>query len=233
VTLVDSLGEALLTRRYAIEASNSEQVMIARAIADVRHYQTQRRDLLVAVVQDGAHEMWNLVRPELETLRNEGRLRSWSEAIDFCHLLERLSEALELCADTGRQWRLQSWRADLENKDGAIDSIASFLRFRRFLVRIRSHARRQHQQLCCGCLDQQLHSSSRPVQLRPSTVSVDASERNDFRRPIAVTPKHAWATRRTVAHVFSVSYSICRITNTLRYSNLVTVAPAGCMNVAQ
>ncbi len=46
-------------------------------------------------------------------------------------MLERLNEALELCGDTGRQWRLQSWRADLENKDGAIDSIASFLRFHR------------------------------------------------------------------------------------------------------
>lgn len=131
VTLVDSLGEALLTRRYAIEASDSEQVMIARAIADVRHYLTQRRDLLVAVVQDGAHEMWNLVRPELEKLRTEGLLHSWSEAIDFCHLLERLSEALELCGDAARQWRLQSWRADLENKNNAIDSVASFLRFHR------------------------------------------------------------------------------------------------------
>ena len=129
VSLVNDQGEALLTRRYAIEASDSEEVLIARAIADVRHYLTQRRELLVAVVQDGAHEMWNLVRPELEKLRTEGRLRSWSEAIDFCHLLERLSEALELCGDTARQWRLQSWRTDLENKDGAIDSIASFLRF--------------------------------------------------------------------------------------------------------
>jgi len=131
VTLVDSLGEALLTRRYAIEVSDSEEVLIARAIADVRHYLTQRRELLVAVVQDGAHEMWNLVRPELEKLRTEGLLRSWSEAIDFCHLLERLGEALELCGDQGRQWRLQSWRTDLESKDGAIDSIASFLRFHR------------------------------------------------------------------------------------------------------
>ncbi len=72
VTLVDSLGEALLTRRCAIEASDSEQVLVSRAKADVRHHLTQRRDLLAAVVQDGAHEMWNLVRPELGKLRNEG-----------------------------------------------------------------------------------------------------------------------------------------------------------------
>jgi hypothetical protein len=131
VSLVDDQGEALVTRRYAIEASDSERAMVARAMADVRHYLTQRRDLLVAVVQDGAHEMWNLVRPELEKLRTDGLLRTWSEAIDFCHLMERLSDALELCGDEQRQWRLQSWRADLENRDGAINSIASFLRFHR------------------------------------------------------------------------------------------------------
>lgn len=131
VSLVDDQGETLVTRRYAIEASDSERTMVARAMADVRHYLTQRRDLLVAVVQDGAHEMWNLVRPELEKLRTDGLLRTWSEAIDFCHLLERLSDALELCGDEQRHWRLQSWRADLENRDGAINSIASFLRFHR------------------------------------------------------------------------------------------------------
>jgi hypothetical protein len=31
------------------------------------------------------------------------------------------------------------------------------------LVRFRSHARSQRQQLCCGCLDQQLHGWSRPT----------------------------------------------------------------------
>lgn len=131
VSLVDGDGETLITRRYAIEASDSEQDMMARAMADVRHYLTQRRDLKVAVVQDGAHEMWNLVRPELSKLRTERLLRCWSEAIDFCHLAERLNDALELCGDTARSWRLESWRADLEATDRAIDSIAAFLRFHR------------------------------------------------------------------------------------------------------
>jgi hypothetical protein len=131
VSLVDEDGETLITRRYAIEASDSEQDMMVRAMADVRHYLTQRRELKVAVVQDGAHEMWNLVRPELRKLQTEGHLRCWSEAIDFCHLIERLSAALELCGDTARSWRLDSWRADLEATDSAIESIAAFLRFHR------------------------------------------------------------------------------------------------------
>ena len=131
VTLVDNQGEALITRRYAIEASDSEHELIARAIADVQHSLTQRRDLNVAVVQDGAPEMWNLVRPELTKLQEKGLIGAWSEAIDFCHLLERLGEALELIGDKDRQWRLKVWSQSFEAHDGTIDSVASFLRFHR------------------------------------------------------------------------------------------------------
>ena len=131
VTLVDSQGEALVTRRYAIEASDSQHALIARAMADVQHSLTQRRDLIVAVVQDGAPEMWNLVRPELAKLQNKGLIVTWSEAIDFCHLLERLGEALELIGDKDRLWRLKVWTQSFEQDDGTIDSVASFLRFHR------------------------------------------------------------------------------------------------------
>jgi hypothetical protein len=131
VTLVDKHGDALVSRRYASDASACEHTLIERVMADVRHYVTQRPDLLVGVVQDGAHEMWNLVRPELENLKHLGVIDSWSEAIDFCHLLERLSETLELIGDDNRIWRLQNWRADLETCNNTIDSIASHLRFHR------------------------------------------------------------------------------------------------------
>lgn len=131
VTLVDIHGEALLTRRYAIDASACEHTLIGRVMEDVRHYATKRSDLLVGVVQDGAHEMWNLVRPELAKLKQQGVIDNWSEAIDFCHLLERLSEALELIADDNRLCRLQRWRADLESCDSTIDSIVRYLRFHR------------------------------------------------------------------------------------------------------
>jgi hypothetical protein len=131
VTLVDRHGEALVTRRYAIDASSCEHTLIGRVMADVRHYVTQRPGLMVGVVQDGAHEMWNLVRSGLEKLKQLGVVKAWSEAIDFFHLLERLSETLELVGDDNRHWRLQNWRADLESCDDTIDSIASHLRFHR------------------------------------------------------------------------------------------------------
>jgi hypothetical protein len=130
-TLVDEQGQALVTRRYAIEASDSEQEMIARAVADVRHWLCRRSDLQVAVVQDGAHEMWNLARPALEALKDSGVLVTWYEAIDFCHLLERLAEALDLINCENRSWQLQLWRQSLIEDDTAIDSIASYLRFHR------------------------------------------------------------------------------------------------------
>ena len=131
VTLVDEQGEGLVTRRYAIEASDCTQDLLARAMADVRHALRRRSDLRVAVVQDGAHEMWNLVRPELDALRNMGVLVHWYEAIDFCHLIERLGEALELIGCQTRPWQLQTWRQSLIDSDGGIDAIASYLRFHR------------------------------------------------------------------------------------------------------
>jgi hypothetical protein len=131
VTLVDEQGEALVTRRYAIEASDSEQKMVARAMADVRHALRRRSDLRVAVIQDGAPEMWNLVRPELQAIRSRGVLVKCYEAIDFCHLIERLGEALELIGCETRQWQLQVWRQSLADDDTAIDTIARYLRFHR------------------------------------------------------------------------------------------------------
>jgi len=131
VTLVDEQGEALVTRRYAIEASDSEQDMLARAMADVRHALHRRSDLRVAVIQDGAHEMWNLVRPELNALKDKGIVIAWYEAIDFCHLIERLGGALELIDCHSRQWQLQLWRQSLIEGDTAIDTIARYLRLHR------------------------------------------------------------------------------------------------------
>ncbi len=131
VTLVDKQGEALVTRRYAIEASDSEQDLLARAMADARHALRRRSDLRIAVIQDGAHEMWNLVRPELNALKHDGIIVTWHEAIDFCHLMERLGEGLELIDCESRQWQLQIWRQSLIDDDAAIDAIASYLRFHR------------------------------------------------------------------------------------------------------
>jgi hypothetical protein len=113
-----------------LKGSDSEQDMLSRAIADARHALHCRRDLRVAVIQDGAHEMWNLVRPELNVLKDKGVVVTWYEAIDFCHLIERLGDALELIVCQSRQWQLQIWRRSLVEDDTAIDAIASYLRSR-------------------------------------------------------------------------------------------------------
>lgn len=131
VSLVDEQGQALVTRRYAIGASDSEQAMMTRVMADVRHALNQRDDLNVAVVQDGAPEMWKLVEPGLKDLKQNGVITHWYEAIDFCHLMERLGQALELVDEQARKWRLEGWQQSFEQDDHTIDSVLSFLRFRR------------------------------------------------------------------------------------------------------
>ena len=111
VTLVDRHGEAKVSRRYATDASACEHNSIDHVMTDVRHYVTQRPDLLMGVVQDGAHEMWNLVRPKLKKLKQVRDTDTWSEAIDFGHLLwavarKQRNEAFALLRTFHRQ-RLQ------------------------------------------------------------------------------------------------------------------------------
>jgi hypothetical protein len=131
VCFVDAQGEALRTVRYASAACDDPRELVAKMTADVRGALKQRPALHVGIVQDGAHEMWNRTREGLETLREEGRLGSWHEAIDRYHLLERLAAALKMveldATDEERKKQLKHWSELLDATDDAIDWIEQFL----------------------------------------------------------------------------------------------------------
>ena len=79
---------------------------------------------------------------DLNSMRSRtGSRLAWYEAIDFCHLIERLGEALELIDCQSRQWQLQLWRQSLVEDDTAIDAIASYLRFIARMPRVPKSAR--------------------------------------------------------------------------------------------
>ncbi len=126
VAIVDEHGDALQVRRYGVPACDApESELVEGALADVRRALAQNPDLKVGVVQDGAPEMWSLAREGLETLKDEGVLDGWVEAIDWFHLLERLGKALvvvEEDPDTRTQ-TLEAWKAQLDTKNSAIDDI--------------------------------------------------------------------------------------------------------------
>ena len=130
VTFVDRAGEAVGVRRYAAPACDDPKALVASMTADLTHALCQR-PMRVAVMQDGAPELWNLVRDGLGRLRGLGLLRRWEEGIDLYHLLERLGEAFDCLGRDDKAMTLERWRDDLLSDDGAIDSILAYLSFYR------------------------------------------------------------------------------------------------------
>jgi hypothetical protein len=119
VSVVDADGEALVVRRYAAAAHEGPDDVIARMMSDVRAALAAKPQLLLAVIQDGAPELWNLIRP---ALRREPMITQWHEAIDRYHLEERLSQILELIErdPVKRAKRLRRWKRSLDRNDRAI-----------------------------------------------------------------------------------------------------------------
>jgi hypothetical protein len=125
VSIVDTEGHALETRRYAVPACDDPAPLVRRMMCDVRALLGRCPTLNVGVVQDGAPEMWTATRDGLAALAQEGVLTGWKEGIDRCHLAHRLSCALEICGlgPDQRAEMLSTWKEQLDVKDCAIDSI--------------------------------------------------------------------------------------------------------------
>jgi hypothetical protein len=87
VTIVDSAGEPLSTRRYAVGAHRGAGPVMRRMRRDLRWSLQRKSDLVVGVVQDGAAELRNLM---LEALRAEPLVRKYYFVIDFYHVTERI-----------------------------------------------------------------------------------------------------------------------------------------------
>jgi hypothetical protein len=123
VSVVDKEGAALITRRYAASAEEDAKDLVERMMPDVRRARKQSANMPVGVVQDGAPEMWNLVR---DGLKQEPSVTNWHEAVDRYHLNERLRGILRIVEPDGgqRQHKLSQWNAELDQDEKAIDRIA-------------------------------------------------------------------------------------------------------------
>lgn len=93
---------------------------------DLVHAREQAPALTLAVVQDGAPEMWNLLGA---ALRGRGIVAT-AELNDRFHLNEHLGKALRAMGYT-KAWsdaKLSGWNKMLDEDDGAIDTIEEFVR---------------------------------------------------------------------------------------------------------
>jgi hypothetical protein len=129
VTLVDEHGEKLVSRKYFATHEDGPEGILKRMMADVRSALSQRPAFKVGVVQDGAHEMWNLVR---SALKEELGIEAPLEGIDRYHLFERLGDIVTLTEDdeAKREQRLVQWDKALDADDGAIEQIELYIFYR-------------------------------------------------------------------------------------------------------
>ena len=122
ISIVDAAGDGLVTRKYAAPASAGWEGLMKRSMADVAAALRECPTLRVAVVQDGAHELWSTVRAALATVP---AVNDPLEAVDRFHLNERLGKVLRLVEKdpVARAQRQTQWNKLLDTRPDAADTI--------------------------------------------------------------------------------------------------------------
>lgn len=125
VALTSSSGDTLRSWRYAVPAHEGGVQVVTRMLRDVRNARKANPELVVGVVQDGAPEMWNLVRAGL---REQTDIKDWHEVVDVFHLFERLGKALEIVEpdEQKRTEQLRRWKKRILIDDSTITRIKYF-----------------------------------------------------------------------------------------------------------
>ena len=113
------------SRKYRLPGNADIANIVERVVADVRHALVQR-PVEVAVIQDGAPELWSAIKT---ALRQEPLVPSWTEVLDWYHLDERLTKCLDACVEsTHRVSQRARWHAALLEKKCGVNRVIRSLR---------------------------------------------------------------------------------------------------------
>jgi hypothetical protein len=115
----------LACRKYRVPGEADISKIVNHVVADVRHALVHR-PVDVAVIQDGAPELWTA----LETaLGKEPTVLGWTAVLDWYHLDERLTKCLELCVEPARRDSQRArWHASLLDRKRGADRVIRALR---------------------------------------------------------------------------------------------------------
>lgn len=114
-------GDVLEAWRYAAPAHEGPKAILDRMMCDVNRALEQNPRLKLGVVQDGAPEMWNLLRDSLRSNPPTAK-RRWRETVDRFHFLERVASLLEIFHPEAKNERkrkrlLAKWRREIDESD--------------------------------------------------------------------------------------------------------------------
>jgi hypothetical protein len=125
-TAYNDRGEALATWRYAAEADAAPSLIARRVSADVAHLVSERPEIPVHCVQDGAPELRILPTTIRSALPQNAVVR---ELVDFEHLAGYLDDVVDACEPAGDPADMKGWyRSELLRDDHAIERIWRNLR---------------------------------------------------------------------------------------------------------
>ncbi len=100
VAFVDADGLRIDSRQYRLPGAADPVHVVDRMMADVSRALEQRPGLEVSIVQDGAPELWKLLRSKLQA---HPFIHDWHEVLDWYHVDERIGHCLDLCTNDPRQ----------------------------------------------------------------------------------------------------------------------------------
>jgi hypothetical protein len=124
ITLCDAGGEVVHTLRYARMAGGDARELCQGMAADVAEILAKKPDLQVQLLNDGAHEMWNLLLGAFtpEVLGQKPR-----ELVDFHHLVGKLAAAAKVVDDDQAPSTVERWKFRLLNRSDAAAGIRAEL----------------------------------------------------------------------------------------------------------
>jgi len=116
VTLHDENGDAIYTIRYGTMPDGDPEALCTGMADDIAAMLSQRPDLKIGLLCDGAKEMWNLLDAQFTTAPFDVEKYIVTRLIDFWHVIEKLAPAAKLVAgDAEAKPLLSRWKLLLRN----------------------------------------------------------------------------------------------------------------------
>jgi hypothetical protein len=119
VTLHEAKGEALHTIRFGQMPGRDPQDLCNAMANTVYRLREKQPGLLLELLADGSHEMWNLLEPSLPVEIFGPR----HCLVDFCHVIEKLSPAAVAIHGAKAEAVRKQWRASLKRRKDAAQEI--------------------------------------------------------------------------------------------------------------